>query len=576
MKTVILLFVLLLPCFAVAQDNKQAQKDSLRALIAHTTDGKEKMDAYGKLTNIYYFEATGNKQKRDTLMALYDEMEAEAEKLGNDKARGVMRINRLNILVTTQQYDEVIKLAPDYLRFMDTKQMWNSYYYIYYSLVNAYRNKGSKDEATAAVNEMYQHAKEKDNNIGMGIALFTMSRIYNDQDRLLDQEKCLREAIVVMKDSALNKLVDVYLHLGSCLVEQERYEEAVQIAGEMEKTIKRYEEESGAVMPNAWLNQYMIYIFAYVELKQYDKAGIYCDKVEHMSNGTIIPYAARAAILASHGQYAEALKMADKAIETAYPKYKLKAMTTKMNILLKTEGNKSTEKLFEDIIDLQISEHNERMNAQLDGIRTQYEVDKHVAEKERQRNYFLFTLGGCALLSIVLGIWIYYSRTIVRKNRGLYRQIKEQDRLADELEAMTRQYEQMRQLTPPPAEIEHTQSLPGSQQQRQLVSRLREYLLKDNYFTALDFDIQEIISKLATNRTSLFEAIKVVTGKSLLEFINSLRLDEAKRLLDNSELTIVTIAMECGFSTSRTFYRQFRERYRITPTEYRKMVKIND
>jgi transcriptional regulator GlxA family with amidase domain len=57
-----------------------------------------------------------------------------------------------------------------------------------------------------------------------------------------------------------------------------------------------------------------------------------------------------------------------------------------------------------------------------------------------------------------------------------------------------------------------------------------------------------------------------------MEFITYLRLDEAKRLLDNSDLTIENIAYECGFNTSRTFYTQFRERYRITPAAYRRVA----
>jgi AraC-like DNA-binding protein len=106
-----------------------------------------------------------------------------------------------------------------------------------------------------------------------------------------------------------------------------------------------------------------------------------------------------------------------------------------------------------------------------------------------------------------------------------------------------------------------------------LVSHLREFLLKDNYFAKFDIDIQELIPEMATNRTSLFEAIKAVTGKTPMEYINSLRLEEAKRLLDDSNLTIETIAFECGFNTARTFYRQFREKYRISPTEYRNIAK---
>jgi AraC-like DNA-binding protein/Flp pilus assembly protein TadD len=584
MKNSLLLFVLLFPCFIVAQDDNQAQKDSLKAVIAHTTDGKEKIDAYIRLTNIYYFEARYDEQKRDTLFALYDKIDVEAEKMGDDITRGNIRVNRLNVLNTRKQYDEVIKLAPTYLDFAEKKQLWNGYFQLYLPFITTYRSQGKGDEALALAQKMYDYAKGINNNSGMGMAFFSMASIYRDQSRPTEQEKCLRDAIALLQDdsSMSNLLANCYDRLGTCLVAQKRYDDAIQTADEMEKVIKRYEEVSGASQPSAWFGQHLVYISAYIQSNQFDKAEIYCNKAEQMTNGEAVFYEERATILASRGQYKEALEMADKAIEFAKPTSKLQAMGAKMMIFLKKEGSGDSEQLFDEIITLLLSKHNDEMNAQLDEIRTQYEVDKHIAEKQRNRNYFLFALGGCLLLAIALGIWIYHSRTIVKKNRGLYRQIKEQDRLADELEAMSRQYEQMTQLDEKDTDVEtgrapslhipHAPSLPGNKQQRQLVSHLREFLLKDRYFANYDLDIQNLVPEMATNRTSLFEAIKTVTGKTPMEFINSLRLDEAKRLLDNPDLTIETIALDCGFTTSSTFYRQFRERYRITPAEYRKIA----
>ena len=180
---------------------------------------------------------------------------------------------------------------------------------------------------------------------------------------------------------------------------------------------------------------------------------------------------------------------------------------------------------------------------------------------------------------VVILILSFFLFNLYRKKRsaylGLYRQIKEQDRLADELEEMTKQCEQLSQLVPPAPDVEthNYASLPGNNQQRQLVSRLRDYLLQDNYFATFDINIQELILEMATNRANFFKALKTVTGKTPMEFINDLRLDEAKKLLDNTTLTIETIALECGFNTVRTFYRQFRDKYLITPAEYRNIAK---
>ena len=113
------------------------------------------------------------------------------------------------------------------------------------------------------------------------------------------------------------------------------------------------------------------------------------------------------------------------------------------------------------------------------------------------------------------------------------------------------------------------------QQYRQLVSRLHNYLLKDRYYAKPDIHRDELISALSTNRTTLSEAVRVVTNNTLMGYLHILRLEEAKRMLDtHPELTIEAVAEKCGFNL-RTFYRLFIERYHITPAKYRKMAIID-
>ena len=57
---------------------------------------------------------------------------------------------------------------------------------------------------------------------------------------------------------------------------------------------------------------------------------------------------------------------------------------------------------------------------------------------------------------------------------------------------------------------------------------------------------------------------------SITDFINFCRLEYAKDLLITSpEMTVDDIATASGFGARRTFSRLFKERYSITPTEYR-------
>ena len=57
------------------------------------------------------------------------------------------------------------------------------------------------------------------------------------------------------------------------------------------------------------------------------------------------------------------------------------------------------------------------------------------------------------------------------------------------------------------------------------------------------------------------------------EYINALRINDACRMLKEDKLTVTEVALECGFSTCRTFNRCFMSAVGKTPSEYRKSVK---
>jgi AraC-like DNA-binding protein len=53
------------------------------------------------------------------------------------------------------------------------------------------------------------------------------------------------------------------------------------------------------------------------------------------------------------------------------------------------------------------------------------------------------------------------------------------------------------------------------------------------------------------------------------DFLHRYRLDEASQRLAREDLPILTIALECGYGSIGPFNRAFRQRFGMTPTEYR-------
>lgn len=69
---------------------------------------------------------------------------------------------------------------------------------------------------------------------------------------------------------------------------------------------------------------------------------------------------------------------------------------------------------------------------------------------------------------------------------------------------------------------------------------------------------------------------KAISGETVNNFTNRLRLEKATRLLRYSEQSLTGIALDCGFSSPSTFSRAFQSAYGLSPSAYRKGGELNN
>ena len=67
----------------------------------------------------------------------------------------------------------------------------------------------------------------------------------------------------------------------------------------------------------------------------------------------------------------------------------------------------------------------------------------------------------------------------------------------------------------------------------------------------------------------MYRKIKVLTGQTASEFIRKIKLEKAKELLENTDLTISEISYKVGFSSPSYFTKCFKEEYGLIPKEMR-------
>lgn len=559
-----------------AQSSAQHLKDSVHHALQQPGTNAEKIKAYNYLANLYFRDIRTTEHVIDTVLNLYDRMEALARKEGDIKSQGMARTNKIIALSNKERYEEVIAKAPEVFKFLEANELWNQYYQGYRIYIRAYRQLNRTDEAIAEADKLYNYAKARNATAGIAMALESMASIYGSQRRFEDAEQCRRECIALLKDESdeyLSTLTSTYAGLIGNLVGQKRYEEALSVAKEAEEANRRLEKVSKTPQGLAWNKLWLYYTDIYRQMQDFEKAFIYLEKADSITARSWNHHKLRGHILVGLGKHREAVQEFDKAMarnpQDAESKY------LKIRTLIEMGETKGVNAQLHEFIVHQDSVRNMEHNQRMEKIRTEYEVDRHIAEKTRNRDYFLLALTGCVLLLLLLGATVRYNRIITRKNRNLYNRIKEQDRLNEELELLKQTTEiHAAGQAPSPTPAPEPSIDP---QQQNLVNKLRQYLLQDNRLAGTDINRDELIAALDTNKNVLSEAVKTITGKTLMEYIRYLQLEEARRMLEaHPELTIEAVAFDCGFNASNTFYRLFKKQYGISPAEYRKMSAATD
>lgn len=86
--------------------------------------------------------------------------------------------------------------------------------------------------------------------------------------------------------------------------------------------------------------------------------------------------------------------------------------------------------------------------------------------------------------------------------------------------------------------------------------------------TDADFSVDDLSRELGISRAYIYKKIPSLTGKSPLEFIKTIRLQQAAQLLEKSQLTVAEISYKVGFNNPKYFARCFKEVYGILPSMY--------
>jgi transcriptional regulator GlxA family with amidase domain len=92
--------------------------------------------------------------------------------------------------------------------------------------------------------------------------------------------------------------------------------------------------------------------------------------------------------------------------------------------------------------------------------------------------------------------------------------------------------------------------------------------IADHYQEASPVSAMARLSGLAER--SFKRRFQQATGMSPLEYVHTVRLEEAKQMLESSDAPVEAIASEVGYEDAGFFSRLFRRQVNLTPSQYRK------
>jgi len=185
------------------------------------------------------------------------------------------------------------------------------------------------------------------------------------------------------------------------------------------------------------------------------------------------------------------------------------------------------------------------------------------AENTRQR-YLLF-----GALIVLVGV-MSFSVVIIRKNRIISR--KNQSLAAEITEAMTykEKYIQEKLKSDKPASTSDVTDL-GTLSDEQLFQYINDIIVRERLFLNSNFDRQTIMDRFNLSKERVGAAFsKGSQYAKLTDYTQELRLEYSTLLMStNPEKSVSQIALDCGFSSQAYYSRCFRQRFGMSPTEFR-------
>ncbi|PZR29945.1 MAG: hybrid sensor histidine kinase/response regulator [Citrobacter freundii] len=138
--------------------------------------------------------------------------------------------------------------------------------------------------------------------------------------------------------------------------------------------------------------------------------------------------------------------------------------------------------------------------------------------------------------------------------------------LISKIRNLMEQQDKFRQTYQKQVSVAAAEPVPSAETDTEFVQKALAFVEKN--ISNPELSVQEMSREMLLGRATLYRKLFELTGQTPVEFIRSIRLQRAKKLLELGKLTVAEIAYEVGFNDPKYFTKVFKEAFGQTPSAY--------
>lgn len=392
----------------------------------------------------------------------YDEEIAKAKKEHDNEKWGNLLLARANAFYNNALVDSILIHVPEDLKTLREIEQWDYYYDAWTFMVNTliyYSN--SKNRALREVEAMYDDAKERNNERGLGIAYYTMGNVYLNMNDLEESADAYKKGLEIMQKMKplMGVIFELYSYYGDVLNEQKRFREldklTVSWKSSIEQIIKENPKFKDVEKEILWFYYDIACVQAATGLEDYERAEKMLDDAYsfvHSENDylTTAWLTTAAQLKVKQGRFMEALHLNNRRMELLNPAEDKGVFLTvalqRTDILQGLHRYEELSNLFRQMYFLKDSLNSADTKSQLTEMNTLFHVDELEREQERAQFRSMLIIGG--LILVAMAVFIVFRTIAARRLK------KAHDQLQETHEELLTAYDQLEETTTAKERIE--------------------------------------------------------------------------------------------------------------------------